>query len=141
VAAANGLLPRDLTGKSQRAECVEARHKAMFICFQMNRFSLPQIGREFGGRHHSTVIAAVRKMRRVWQNGIPPDLAEKFTAQPAEVDLRLRAELLSEELSRLETRYSRQIADIHAELDELRAQIRIADAQQTLPFPQRRMAS
>ena len=34
----------------------------MYLCKQLTHCSLPEIGRRFGGKHHSTVIHAVRKI-------------------------------------------------------------------------------
>ena len=39
-----------------------ARQIAMYLCREMTDLSLPKIGAKFGGRDHSTVIHAVRKI-------------------------------------------------------------------------------
>jgi chromosomal replication initiator protein len=36
----------------------------MFLCKELTPHSLPEIGRAFGGKHHSTVIHSVRKVRK-----------------------------------------------------------------------------
>jgi chromosomal replication initiator protein len=36
----------------------------MFLCKQHTNCSLPEIGRRFGGKHHSTVIHAIQKIER-----------------------------------------------------------------------------
>lgn len=41
---------------------VRARHVAMYLAKTMTPRSLPEIGRRFGGRDHTTVIHAVRKV-------------------------------------------------------------------------------
>jgi chromosomal replication initiator protein len=38
------------------------RQIAMYLCKQLTECSLPEIGRRFGGKHHSTVIHAIRKL-------------------------------------------------------------------------------
>ena len=38
------------------------RQIAMYLCKQLTRASLPEIGRSFGGKHHSTVIHSIRKV-------------------------------------------------------------------------------
>jgi chromosomal replication initiator protein len=46
---------------ARRARAVaRPRQVAMFLCKQLTPRSLPEIGRKFGGRDHSTVIHAVR---------------------------------------------------------------------------------
>lgn len=42
------------------------RHIAMFIARRLTGESYPDIGRWFGGRHHTTVISACRKVERLW---------------------------------------------------------------------------
>ena len=36
----------------------------MYLCRENTGCSLPDIGRRFGGKHHSTVIHAVQKIRK-----------------------------------------------------------------------------
>jgi chromosomal replication initiator protein len=38
------------------------RQVAMYLCKTLTRASLPEIGRAFGGKHHSTVIHSIRKV-------------------------------------------------------------------------------
>lgn len=40
------------------------RQVAMYLCKQLTRSSLPEIGRSFGGKHHTTVIHALNKIER-----------------------------------------------------------------------------
>jgi len=40
-----------------------ARHIAMYLCRELTDLSLPKIGREFGGRDHTTVMSADKKIR------------------------------------------------------------------------------
>ena len=51
-----------LSLKRDRA-LVNARHIAMYLCRELTDLSLPQIGRRFGGRDHSTVMHATNKIR------------------------------------------------------------------------------
>ena len=39
------------------------RQMAMYIAKQLTGASLPQIGKSFGGKHHSTVIHSIRKIQ------------------------------------------------------------------------------
>jgi len=38
------------------------RQIAMYLCKSLTSASLPEIGRSFGGKHHSTVIHSIRKV-------------------------------------------------------------------------------
>ncbi len=57
-----GLKPTLLKSKSNSRRIAEPRQIAMFVCKKMTRLSLPQIGREFGGKHHTTVLHSIRKV-------------------------------------------------------------------------------
>jgi chromosomal replication initiator protein len=47
----------------RRARAVaRPRQVAMYLCKQLTTRSLPEIGRKFGGRDHTTVMHAVRKI-------------------------------------------------------------------------------
>jgi chromosomal replication initiator protein len=35
----------------------------MYLCKQLTTASLPEIGRSFGGKHHSTVLHSIRKIQ------------------------------------------------------------------------------
>jgi chromosomal replication initiator protein len=37
----------------------------MYLCKSLTRASLPEIGRSFGGKHHSTVIHSIRKVEEL----------------------------------------------------------------------------
>jgi chromosomal replication initiator protein len=41
------------------------RQVAMYLCKKLTRASLPEIGRSFGGKHHSTVIHSIRKVEEL----------------------------------------------------------------------------
>jgi len=38
------------------------RQIAMYLCKNLTNASLPEIGKSFGGKHHSTVIHSIRKV-------------------------------------------------------------------------------
>lgn len=46
------------------------RHIAMFICRELTDMSLPQIGNEFGGRDHSTVLTAINKIKKEMESNL-----------------------------------------------------------------------
>ena len=52
------------------------RQVAMFLSKQLTQRSLPEIGRKFGGRDHTTVMHAVRKIEQLRESdpGIAEDL-------------------------------------------------------------------
>lgn len=52
----------DLEGRSVRKEVVEARHLAMVRCLRELGMTSSEVGAEFGGRDHSTVLHAARKV-------------------------------------------------------------------------------
>jgi chromosomal replication initiator protein len=58
-----GLSIEDLCGASRSRVLVTARHIAMYLCRELTDLSLPKIGQQFGGRDHTTVINADRKIR------------------------------------------------------------------------------
>jgi chromosomal replication initiator protein len=63
TAAYFGLSIDDLCGTSRSRVLVTARHIAMYLCRELTDMSLPKIGQQFGGRDHTTVINADRKIR------------------------------------------------------------------------------
>src|SRR5262249_49466509 len=60
VAAAFGGRPKDLLGPSRLRAILVPRQVAMYLAREMAKLSLVQIGRQFGGRDHTTVLHAVR---------------------------------------------------------------------------------
>ncbi len=53
----------DLCGSSRSRVLVTARQIAMYLCRELTDLSLPKIGQHFGGRDHTTVMHADRKIR------------------------------------------------------------------------------
>jgi chromosomal replication initiator protein len=62
TAKAFGFTVDELCGKSRRRPLVTARQIGMYVFRELTDFSYPAIGREFGGRDHTTVIHAVEKV-------------------------------------------------------------------------------
>jgi chromosomal replication initiator protein len=56
------LRTSDLTSKDRHKTVAFARHVAMYLCKQRLKCSFPELGRAFGGRDHTTVMSAVRKI-------------------------------------------------------------------------------
>jgi len=57
------LTMEDLCGSSRSRALVTGRQVAMYLCRELTDLSLPKIGQMFGGRDHTTVIHADRKIR------------------------------------------------------------------------------
>lgn len=75
----------DLTGQSRNRSTVNARQMAMYLCRELTDLSLPRIGENFGGRDHTTVMHAERKIRA--------QMAEKLSVynQITELTARIRS--------------------------------------------------
>jgi chromosomal replication initiator protein len=80
-----GVTMEDLCGSSRSRSLVTARQIAMYLCRELTDLSLPKIGTHFGGRDHTTVIHADRKIRGL--------MAERRTVfnQVTELTSRIRA--------------------------------------------------
>ncbi|WP_072041955.1 chromosomal replication initiator protein DnaA [Nigerium massiliense] len=60
-----GVSLEDLCGTSRTHVLVTARQIAMYLCRELTDLSLPKIGQLFGGRDHTTVMHADRKIRQL----------------------------------------------------------------------------
>jgi chromosomal replication initiator protein len=80
-----GLTLDDLTGSSRSRVLTTARQIAMYLCRELTELSLPKIGQTFGGRDHTTVMHADRKIRH--------QMAERVSVynQVAELTSRIKA--------------------------------------------------
>lgn len=65
VARGLNLRPEDILGGKRRPDLVLARQVAMYLCRQKLGLSYPELGRAFGGRDHSTVIHAIKKIKKL----------------------------------------------------------------------------
>jgi chromosomal replication initiator protein len=68
VASYYNLSPDELKTKKRSKDRAFPRHIAMYLCRQLTDCSLPQIGEEFGGRDHTTVMHACEKINNLLQN-------------------------------------------------------------------------
>ena len=62
VAAEHSLSPVVVLSSVRTREAVAARQKGLYLAYRLSGKSLPEIGRRFGGRDHTTVLHAVRKL-------------------------------------------------------------------------------
>ncbi|MDO5483654.1 MAG: helix-turn-helix domain-containing protein [Desulfovibrionaceae bacterium] len=65
VAVSLKLRPEDILSGKRRPDMVLARQVAMYLCRQRLGLSYPELGRAFGGRDHSTVIHAIKKIKKL----------------------------------------------------------------------------
>jgi chromosomal replication initiator protein len=65
VADYYGLKVADLKSRNNAKSVSLPRQIAMYICKTLTPASLPEIGRSFGGKHHSTVIHSIRKVEEL----------------------------------------------------------------------------
>lgn len=65
TAAYFGVSVDDLCGTSRSRVLVTARQISMYLCRELTDLSLPKIGQAFGGRDHTTVMHADRKIRQL----------------------------------------------------------------------------
>lgn len=72
VAAKHELQPAQLRQKSNARVVVYPRQLAMYLAKELTGASLPEIGRVFGGKHHTTVLHSVKKIAALRQKD--PDL-------------------------------------------------------------------
>jgi chromosomal replication initiator protein len=62
VAEQFGLRALEIKAKSNSRAIVFPRQVAMYLAKQMTEASLPEIGRQFGGKHHTTVMHSINKI-------------------------------------------------------------------------------
>jgi len=75
VAERFGISRAELVGSSRAATPLRARQVAIFLTRDLTDLSLPQIGRLYGGRDHTTVLNSLRRVEASLDED--PDLAEK----------------------------------------------------------------
>lgn len=72
VAERFSLQPMQLKQKTNAHEISRPRQIAMYLCKELTAASLPEIGRHFGGKHHTTVLHAIRRVEDLRR--LDPDL-------------------------------------------------------------------
>jgi chromosomal replication initiator protein len=60
-----GVTPDGLRSKTRTKQLTTPRQVAMYLAKQLTTLSLPQIGKRFGNRDHTTVMHAVRKIEEL----------------------------------------------------------------------------
>jgi len=118
VAEVYGVSVRDLTGASKKAQHVRPREVAMYLARQTTGASLARIGRVCGGKHHTSVLAAVRRVEaelRIGNESLSREvgrLREKVTA----TGLAAEEEGLTSKAVRKALRRLRELASIAEEI-------------------------
>ncbi|MGI9035130.1 MAG: chromosomal replication initiator protein DnaA [Pyrinomonadaceae bacterium] len=62
VAAQYKLTVEELKSKNNARQIAVPRQVAMYLCKRLTKHSFPEIGRDFGGKHHTTVMHSVEKI-------------------------------------------------------------------------------
>ena len=62
VAAHYKLTVEEIKSKNNSRQIAVPRQVAMYLCKRLTKHSFPEIGREFGGKHHTTVMHSVEKI-------------------------------------------------------------------------------
>jgi chromosomal replication initiator protein len=65
VAERFSLQPLQLKQKSNARHIAYPRQIAMYLIKELTSASLPEIGRVFGGKHHTTVLHSIQKIERL----------------------------------------------------------------------------
>jgi chromosomal replication initiator protein len=61
------LKPSELKSRNNSKSVALPRQVAMYLCKTLTKASLPEIGKSFGGKHHSTVIHSIQKIEHMRQ--------------------------------------------------------------------------
>ena len=85
VATSFGLSRAELIGPGRAATPLRARQVAILLTREATDLSLPQIGRAFGNRDHSTVLNSLRRVESAI--GDDPNLAARIKALRSEINI------------------------------------------------------
>ena len=78
VAHTHSIRSADITGSRRTRSLTGPRHIAMYLARKHTSLSFPELGREFGGRDHSTVQHGFRKVKRAYEDQHDPDMSTKI---------------------------------------------------------------
>ena len=79
----------ELKSRNNSKSIAMPRQIAMYLCKSLTNASLPEIGKSFGGKHHSTVIHSIRKIealrqtRRKFQHTLSTPSWSRFVSESA----------------------------------------------------------
>ena len=83
-----GVFPPDLKLRNNSRTMVFPSQVAMYLVKQLTSASLPKIGREFGGKHHTTVLSSIKRIEAQRRNDMDLDrtigkLLDSLRKQPS----------------------------------------------------------
>lgn len=82
VAAHYSLKPAELRSRTKKEQIVFPRQVAMYVLKETTSLSLPEIGRLFGDKHHTTALHSIRKIAALREEDADVDrLVSSFIAQ------------------------------------------------------------
>jgi chromosomal replication initiator protein len=70
VAAKFNVPPSQIKLKSNRRDIARPRQIAMYLTKELTQASLPEIGRAFGGKHHTTVLHSIHRIDELRQKDL-----------------------------------------------------------------------
>lgn len=95
TAVAFGIPLESMFSRLRPRRLARARQVAMYLCRELTKRSLPQIGAQFGGRDHTTILHAVRAVPGFMESD--PEFRDRVIALRAGLEVRevilARAEL------------------------------------------------
>jgi chromosomal replication initiator protein len=68
-----GVFPSDLKFPGSSRTMVLSCQVAMYLVKQLTSAALPKIGREFGGKHHTTVLSSIKRIEAQRRNDMDLD--------------------------------------------------------------------
>lgn len=87
TALATGITVAQIDGTRHTRPVAHARHAGIWLARQLTGPSLPAIARQFGGRDHTTILYALRRVEtrmaedasyRAWLDQLARDLADRI---------------------------------------------------------------
>ena len=67
------MKPTEIRSRNNSKSIAMPRQIAMYLCKALTHASLPEIGRSFGGKHHSTVIHSIKKIEGLRKKNVEFD--------------------------------------------------------------------
>ena len=94
VARAYGISEVWMSSESKEDKLVFPRQVAMYLARKHTKWSYPEIARCFGGKHHTTVLYAVKKITRLME--ILPELRDQVAELARAINIEVPTPALSQ---------------------------------------------